>query len=65
MISKGATNWDCGLKGACRGHNKEIVDLMISTRRGGATKWDYGLEGACRGANLDLVKLMMSKGANS
>ena len=27
MIEKGASNWNWGLRSACKGRNKEIVDL--------------------------------------
>ena len=30
MIEKGADDWDGGLRGACKGGNRDLVDLMIS-----------------------------------
>jgi ankyrin repeat protein len=60
MIDKGATDWDWGLQGACRGGHLSIAQLMIDK---GATEWDAGLEDACYSGHLDLVQLMIEKGA--
>ena len=70
MIEKGASHWDYGLKGACRGGaccagghcpHCDIVDLMIEK---GAGNWNWGLEAACQGGYRNLVDLMIQKGAN-
>ncbi len=58
-IERGATNWNLGLWGACKGH-LEIANLMIEK---GATNWDWGLRGACEGGHLEIVNLMIEKGA--
>ena len=52
MISKGANNWNYGLKGACKGGHKEIVNYMISK---GANNWNNGLYGACKGGHIEIV----------
>ena len=53
-------NWNYGLKGACRGRHRHLVDLAISK---GANDWALGLMGACRGGNREIVDLMITKGA--
>ena len=55
MITKGATDWNDGLYGACRGGNLDIVRLMINK---GANYWNDGLCGACRGGHMNIVQLM-------
>src|SRR3989344_4068680 len=56
------TELDHGLGAACRGGNKDLIDLMISN---GANNWNYGLKGACIGGHRDLIDLMISKGASN
>jgi hypothetical protein len=53
-------NREWGLKYACSGGHRDLVDLMLSK---GATNYDWGLWSSCRGGHPDLVKLMISKGA--
>jgi len=49
-------NWDRGLRAACQGGHRDLVDFMIEN---GADYWSEGLKGACRGGLRDLVDLMM------
>ena len=49
-------NWDRGLRYACQGGHRDLVDFMIEN---GADYWSEGLKGACRGGLRDLVDLMM------
>jgi len=60
MMSKGATNWNWGLRGACRGGHMEIVRLMISK---GANDWNRGLFGACYRGHMNIVQFMIEKRA--
>jgi len=53
--------WDWGLRCACEGGHREIVDLMIEE---GADDWNWGLEAACLAGHYNLVELMIEKGAN-
>lgn len=58
--NNGNNEWNQGLKGACQGNQRAIIELMISK---GATDWNAGLIGACTGGNLGIVKFMILKGA--
>jgi hypothetical protein len=49
---------DHGLRGACRGGNREIAEMMITA---GGNLW-YGLVGACAGGNIDLAEWLFSIG---
>jgi ankyrin repeat protein len=60
MIEKGAYDWNQGLRGACYGGHREIVDLMIEK---GANDWNEGLCCACRYGHREIVDLMIEKGA--
>ncbi len=44
--------WNKGLKGACHGNHRTLVDLMLGM---GATDLNSGLRAACRGGYDDLV----------
>ena len=60
------SNWNLGLKHACKGGNMEIVKLMI--QKGDKSypfNWNMGLEYACVGGNIEIVKLMIQKGATN
>jgi hypothetical protein len=52
-------------RGACRGGQKELVELMIQKTRSSDVKisWDGGLAEACRGGHKELVLLMIENGA--
>src|SRR3989304_3071504 len=54
-------NWDRGLRYACQGGHRDLVDFMIEK---GAKDWNQGLWSACIGGYCDIVKLMIEKGAN-
>ena len=62
MIEKGAYNWNYGLRYACKGGNKEIVEIMIEK---GAGDWNGGLIYACGGGNKEIAKIMKHKGGNN
>ena len=59
MISKGATNWNGGLLGACQGGHLNLAKLMISK---GANNWNGGVRYACEEGHLNMVELMMYEG---
>ena len=61
MIEKGATNWDWGLRCACKGGHINIVKLMIEK---GAIWWECGLRGTCYGGHIDIINLMIEKGGD-
>ena len=61
MLSKGANNYNKGLKGACKGGHLEIVKMMLDF---GANYYNYGLCYACRGGHIEIVKMMIELGAN-
>jgi len=50
-------NW--GMRGACEGGRKEIVELMLSK---GASPESEGLRYACKGGNKDVIEFIISKG---
>lgn len=54
-------NWSYGLRGACRGGHREIVDFLIAK---GACDWDSGLNCACYGDQYEIAQFMLAKGAN-
>lgn len=65
MISKGATDWNSGLRHACKsecGDNIDIVKLMISK---GATDWDDSLRNACCESNIEIIELIILEGKGS
>jgi len=62
MIQRGANGWNWGLRGACLGGHRDVVELMIQH---GANNWNLGLHGACRGGHRDLTELMIQRGANN
>jgi len=59
-ISRGASNWNLGLKYACFYGNLEGAEMMISR---GATNVDEGLINACYNGHRDVVDLMLAHGA--
>ena len=61
LISRGAIDWNWGLRGACEGGHQHIVELLI---RRGANIWNWGLWGACEGGHQNIVELMIKQGAN-
>ena len=62
FISKGADNWDLGMRGAAQGGHRDLVDKFIKL---GAVDWDMGMRGAAQGGHRDLVDYFISKGANN
>ncbi len=58
-IERGATNWNLGLWGACKGH-LEIANLMIEK---GATNWDRGVGYAGAAGHVEIGNLIIQKGA--
>ena len=60
MINIGATYWNLGLGGACKGSQMDMIELMISK---GADNWDQALFAACQGGQKEIAELMIQKGA--
>src|SRR3989304_4980498 len=63
-LTNNKLNWDRGLRYACEGGHRDLVDLIISL---GADYcgWHEGLWGACEGGYRDIVSLMIEHGANN
>lgn len=63
-IVKGKENWEklwiTGLYDACKGGNREVIELVIEK---GGKNWTDGLFGACEKGHFEIVKLMIDKGA--
>jgi hypothetical protein len=53
MITKGATNFNWGLIGACKGGHKDLAELMITK---GANCLNSGLNSAC----LRAIKILLN-----
>ena len=60
MIEHGATDWDLGLCGACKGGHVELANMMIER---GATNWNQSLYNACKGGHIALANMMIERGA--
>ena len=63
-FNKYTINYSCGLRGACEGNNKDIIDYIINNYSKNQKDLEYGFIGACRGNNFDVAKLMFEKYAN-
>ena len=61
LIEKGVTDFDSGLKSACRGGRIEIAKLMIEN---GATNLNYALYKLPPRHDPNITKLLIEKGAN-
>lgn len=63
LVQKGATDWDNGLYGACRGGHVNLVKLMIKY---GATNFDEGLYECANSPgykNTDICNILVANGA--
>jgi hypothetical protein len=78
FIRNGASAFNNGLYGACRGGHKEIVEWMVQLckeavlvhpeqwLRDSSLKhtWNQALEGACKGAHREIAEKMLQMGAS-
>ena len=55
-------NLSCGLKNACRGGHRDLVQMMIDR---GARDFDWGLRGACQGNQKNMAQMMIDLGATN
>ena len=62
FISKGASDWNLGMRGAAEGGHGDLVDFFISK---GASSWNSGMRAVAQGGHGDLVDFFISKGASS
>jgi hypothetical protein len=58
MLTRGATNYEWGLRGACEGGHRCIADMMLTR---GATDYEWGLRGACQGEHFDIALWLIDK----
>jgi hypothetical protein len=61
VISKGATDFNNGLKTAASGGHLNLINLFLEK---GATNMNYGLHGAAKFGDPKLIEFFISKGAN-
>ena len=62
MISQNADDWNGGLRQACRGGHRKLVELMVHN---GADDWNGALEAACKGCHKEIIELMIINGATN
>jgi len=59
LISRGSTDWDDGLAGACSGDHEHLIWYMLAQ----GAHVNFGLFGACHGGHYHWIHRMMDLGA--